>query len=78
MRHRPKFDSRPVSLLQNSKEQTIASIPEYDLRDYGITEEDAAVLREQSASFEDWNAPEMSIYDDYDSAKSLLDSSQGI
>ena len=45
---------------------------EVDLRAHGIDRETAAKIREQLASFEDWNAPEMDIYDDYDNAKSRL------
>lgn len=38
-----------------------------DLRAYGISRQQAAVLRERLASFaEDWDSPEMDIYDRYD------------
>ena len=41
-----------------------------DLRVRGISETQAAMLRAQLAPFaEDWDSPEMSIYDDYDTAK---------
>jgi hypothetical protein len=40
-----------------------------DLRAQGISEEQAAELRTALATFEDWSAPEMDIYDDYDAAK---------
>lgn len=41
-----------------------------DLRTRGITEKQAAELRAQLATFaEDWDSPEMSIYDNYDAAK---------
>lgn len=43
-----------------------------DLRAQGIDREQAAELRAQFASFVDWNAPEMSVYDNYDAAKSVL------
>ena len=42
-----------------------------DLRTYGIDETQAESLRANLAPFaEDWNNPEMSIYDNYDAAKS--------
>ncbi len=38
-----------------------------DLRARGINEEQAGVLRAQLASFaEEWDSPEMSVYDDYE------------
>jgi len=41
-----------------------------DLRARGIDEAQAAELRARLATFaEDWDSPEMSIYDDYDAAK---------
>ena len=41
-----------------------------DLRTRGIEEAQAAELRARLAAFaEEWDAPEMSVYDDYDSAK---------
>jgi hypothetical protein len=44
-----------------------------DLRTHGIDEEQAAELRAQLATFaEDWDSPEMSIYDDYDAVKAKL------
>jgi len=44
-----------------------------DLRTRGINEEQAAELRAHLATFaEDWDSPEMSIYDDYDAAKAKL------
>lgn len=44
-----------------------------DLREYGISEELAADLRARLATFaEDWDSPEMDIYDDYDAAKAHL------
>lgn len=42
-----------------------------DLSDYGIDQTQAETLRASLATFaEDWNSPEMSIYDNYDAAKS--------
>jgi hypothetical protein len=44
-----------------------------DLRARGIDEQQAAELRARFATFaEDWNSPEMDVYDDYDAAKSKL------
>jgi hypothetical protein len=41
-----------------------------NLRDYGIDETQAAELRARLAAFaEDWESPEMDIYDNYDVAK---------
>ena len=42
-----------------------------DLRALGIDADQAAELRSRLAPFaEDWNSPEMDIYDDYDDARS--------
>ncbi len=44
-----------------------------DLRARGIDEKQAADSRARLESFaEDWESPEMNIYDDYDAAKSEL------
>ena len=44
-----------------------------DLRERGISEEQAAELRTQLGAFaEEWDSPEMSCYDDYDAAKAKL------
>lgn len=44
-----------------------------DLRSRGITEEQAAYLRESLRPFAiDWESKEMDIYDDYDANKSKL------
>ena len=41
--------------------------PDVDLRKHGIDKKQARLLREQLSAFaEDWDSPEMSIYDDYD------------
>ncbi len=43
------------------------------LRERGITEAQAAELRAQLETFaEDWNSPDMDLYDDYDAAKAKL------
>ena len=52
----------PVSLLNKRS---------VDLHKRGIDRAQAADLRERLATFaEDWESPEMSIYDNYDAAKS--------
>jgi len=44
-----------------------------DLTSYNINREEAAALRENLASFaEEWDSPEMDIYNDYDGAKGNL------
>lgn len=44
-----------------------------DLRARGIDEARAADLRARLATFvEDWESPEMSVYNDYDAAKAKL------
>jgi len=44
-----------------------------DLRERGIDEAQAAELRAAMAAFaEDWDSPEMSIYDNYDAIKANL------
>lgn len=44
-----------------------------DLRARGIDEAQAADLRARLATFaEDWDSPEMNIYDNYDAAKTNL------
>jgi hypothetical protein len=44
-----------------------------DLQARGIDEAEAAELRARLATFaEDWDSPEMAIYDDYDAAKAHL------
>ena len=44
-----------------------------DLRSLGICAEQAAEIRARFAAFaEDWDSPEMDIYDNYEAAKSAL------
>jgi len=44
-----------------------------DLAAHGIDEAQAADLRVRLKTFaEDWNSPEMDVYDDYDAAKAKL------
>ena len=52
---------------------TFLSTADIVLQDYGIDRAEAAALRGSLATFaEDWNSPEMEIYDNYDAAKSRL------
>ncbi len=52
---------------------TFLSCGAVDLRARGIDEQQAAELRARLGAFaEDWNSPEMDVYDDYDAAKSKL------
>ena len=44
-----------------------------DLEAHGINQDQAADLRGRLAAFiEEWESPEMDVYDDYDSAKAKL------
>ena len=49
---------------------TFVESKEIDLASQGINALQAKALRDSLATFaDDWNSPEMSIYDDYESAK---------
>ena len=69
------------NLEQNVRREGSARFPstagngqkrDVDLREHGIGPEQAAELRVRLATFEDWNDPEMDIYDDYDKALATL------
>jgi hypothetical protein len=50
---------------------TFMGLGEIDLASQGIMRAQAEVLRSNLATFaEDWESPEMSVYDNYDAAKS--------
>ena len=51
---------------------TFMNTDDIDLRARGISQIQAAELHAALATFEDWNEPEMDIYNDYDGAKSNL------
>ena len=52
---------------------TFVETGEIDLRARGISEAEAAELRDRLAPFaDDWNSPAMEIYDNYDAAKTKL------
>ncbi len=62
----------PVSVRDDTRViVTFLESGEIDLRSRGINEKQAADLRAQLAAFaEDWDSPEMSVYDNYASARS--------
>ena len=51
---------------------TFMSSGDVDLRAQGISHAQAVELRAALSTFEDWDEPEMDVYDDYDAAKSKL------
>ena len=52
---------------------TFLSSDSVDLQERGIDRAQAASLRAQLATFaEDWESPEMNVYDNYDETKSAL------
>ena len=60
------YDGTPVIV-------TFLSSDSVDLQERGIDRAQAAGLRAQLATFaEDWENPEMNVYDNYDEAKSKL------
>ncbi|MEK6407470.1 MAG: hypothetical protein AABN34_10935 [Acidobacteriota bacterium] len=65
--------SEPPPAISEARVLVTFLVPEdVDLRAIGISEEQAADLRVRFATFEDWNDPEMDIYNDYDAAKAAL------
>ena len=67
--------SLPVTDVSDETPVIVTFIePKYvDLLERGISETDASNLRGRLASFaQDWDSPEMDIYDDYDNAKTRL------
>lgn len=65
--------SEPPPAISLARVLVTFLVPEdIDLRAIGISEEQAAELRSRFATFEDWNDPEMDIYNDYDAAKAAL------
>ena len=52
---------------------TFVDSNDVDLASHGIDKSQAEALRNSLATFaDDWNSPEMSIYDNYDAVKSQL------
>ena len=64
----------PNNLLEGTRViVTFLETKTIDLASQGIDKAQAATLRTSLATFaEDWNSPEMSIYDDYDAAETKL------
>ncbi len=64
----------PSNLLEGTRViVTFLETKTIDLASQGIDKAQAELLRASLATFaEDWNSPEMSIYDDYDAAKNKL------
>lgn len=71
-----KVELRELPANINAETRVIVTFVEpklIDLRARGIDEVQAADLRARLATFtEDWNSPEMDIYDNYDAAKANL------
>ena len=64
------FDAAHVHIKPKTVLSTVGTI---DLRERGIDEAQAAEMRARLASFaEDWESPEMDIYDNYDEEKAKL------
>jgi hypothetical protein len=71
---RIELQSLPNNVAEEAKVIVTFVDPEsVALAAYGIDRSQAEALRNNLASFaEDWNNPELSIYDNYDAAKSQL------
>lgn len=71
---RIELKSLPSNVLEESKViVTFVDPNDVDLSAHGIDRSQAEVLQNSLATFaDDWNSPEMSIYDSYDAAKSQL------
>ena len=71
-----KVELRELPANVNTEMRVIVTFIEpkfIDLRERGIDEAQAADLRARLATFaDDWNSPEMDIYDNYDAAKASL------
>ena len=67
---RIELTEAPSDVREETRVLTFLDANLVDLRARGIDEAQAAELRARLATFaEDWDSPEMSIYDDYDAAK---------
>jgi hypothetical protein len=68
---RVEFTESPNKALEGSRViVTFVGASTMDLASQGIDKAQAETLRASLATFsEDWNSPEMSIYDNYDAAK---------
>lgn len=62
-----EFSETPQNIEDETEVIVTFVTPYMNLRERGIDEEQAQLLRTQLSAFaEDWDSPEMSIYDDYD------------
>ncbi|CAN1210478.1 hypothetical protein TUMEXPCC7403_09800 [Tumidithrix helvetica PCC 7403] len=68
---RVEFVEQPPNIHEETRViVAFVSSNEIDLASHDIDRDQAQVLRANLATFaEDWDSPEMSIYDDYDAAK---------
>ena len=63
----------PNNMLEGARVIVIVPSNTIDLASQGIDQAQEEVLRTSLGTFaEDWNNPQMSIYDDYDTAKANL------
>jgi hypothetical protein len=70
---RIELKSLPSNVAEEAKVIVTFVDTDIDLTAHGIDRSQAEVLRNSLATFvEDWNSPEMSIYDNYDASKSQL------
>jgi hypothetical protein len=63
---------KPPSEIQDETPVIVTFLPQndIDLRKRGIDKKPAELLRGQLATFsEEWNSPEISLYDNYDAAR---------
>lgn len=62
------------ALIAEAMARDLDSRPSVSLSDYGISPAQAAELRTSFTTFaEEWDRPEMDVYDDYDAAKARLE-----
>ena len=70
---RVELKSLPSNVAEEAKVIVTFIDADVDLAAHGIDRSQAEILRNNLATFaDDWNSPEMSIYDNYDAAKSQL------
>jgi len=70
---RVELKSLPSNIAEEAKVIVTFIDADVDLTAHGIDRSIAEILRNNLATFaDDWNSPEMSIYDNYDAAKSQL------
>lgn len=71
---RIELNSLPCNIVEETKViVTFVNSDAIDLADCGIDRLQAEALRNSLATFaEDWDSPEMSVYDNYDATKSQL------